>query len=331
MTQRRALLRASLAAPLALACPALARPGLAQGGWPQRPIRLIVPFPPGGSTDVISRLYAERMGALLGQPVVVENRPGASGNLGIDAVAKAAPDGHTLGAATVSILAINQYLFGSMPFDTEKDVMPVGLAWETPNVAVVAPQHNPAQTLGEFLDWARRKPEGITYGSTGIGQTTHLSSSMLFSRTGVKATHVPYRGAAQTVPALLAGDVDIVLDNLASQIALIQEGRMRGLAVTSAGRWPTLPQVPTISEAGVPGFVISVWGAFVAPAATPAPIVERINAAMRQVGGDEAMQRRLLQGGALALSGTAEEAAARVARERPMWRQVVQESGARAD
>ncbi|MDQ1079584.1 tripartite-type tricarboxylate transporter receptor subunit TctC [Pseudoroseomonas cervicalis] len=332
MTPRRSLLRAALApAALPLLAPLLPRPALAQGAWLQRPIRLIVPFPPGGSTDVISRLYAERMGATLGQPVVVENRPGASGNLGIDAVAKAAPDGHTIGAVTVSILAINQFLFQSMPFDTEKDVIPIGMAWETPNVAVVAPERNRATTLREFLDWAKAKPGGISYGSTGIGQTTHLSSSMLFSRTGVQAMHVPYRGAAQTVPALLAGDVDIALDNLASHIGLIQEGRMRGLAVTSAERWPTLPNIPTMAEAGVPDFVITVWGAFVAPTGTPAPVVERLNAAMRQVAENEEMQRRFIQGGAKALWSSAEDAATRANRERPMWRQVVQQSGARAE
>ncbi|MFC4167471.1 Bug family tripartite tricarboxylate transporter substrate binding protein [Teichococcus aestuarii] len=328
MTLRRSLLRATLAVPAAAA---LCTPALAQGLAGQRPIRLIVPYPPGGSTDVISRLYAERMSASLGQPVVVENRAGASGNLGTDTVAKAAPDGLTIGAVTASIMAINQFLFRSMPFDTEKDLVPIGLAWETPNVAVLSPDKNPSKTLAEFIDWAKKKPDGITYGSTGIGQTTHLSSSMLFSRTGVKATHVPYRGAAQTVPALLAGDVDIALDNLASHIGLIQEGRMRGLAVTGATRWPTLPNIPTMAEAGIPDFVITVWGAFVAPAGTPPAIIERLNGAMRQVAQDEAMQKRFIQGGALALSSTAEEAAARANRERPMWKQVVQASGARAD
>ncbi|PHK96499.1 twin-arginine translocation pathway signal protein [Pseudoroseomonas rhizosphaerae] len=327
MIERRALLRAA-----AFAAPAvLSAPALAQGLAGQRPIRLIVPYPPGGSTDVLSRLYAERMGAVLGQPVVVENRAGASGNLGTDAVAKAAPDGLTIGAVTASIMAINQFLFQSMPFDPEKDLVPIGLAWDTPNVAVIAPDKNPSKTLAEFIDWAKKKPDGITYGSTGIGQTTHLSSSMLFSRTGVKATHVPYRGAAQTVPALLAGDVDIALDNLASHIGLIQEGRMRGLAVTGATRWPTLPNIPTMAEAGIPDFVISVWGAFVAPAGTPAPVIERLNNAMRQVAQDEAMQKRFIQGGAQALWTTAADAAARANRERPMWKQVVQASGARAD
>ncbi|WP_419896577.1 Bug family tripartite tricarboxylate transporter substrate binding protein [Roseomonas sp. USHLN139] len=327
MTHRRSL----LALPLAAAAGALARPTLAQPAWPAKPIRMVVPYPPGGSTDVLSRLYAERMGASLGQPVVIENRPGASGNIGTDAVAKAAPDGYTIGAVTASIMAINQFLFQSMPFDTAKDILPIGLAWDTPNIAVVAPAHNQARSLDEFLAWAKARPEGITYASTGIGQTTHLSSAMLFGRTGVKATHVPYRGAAQVVPALLAGDVDVALDNLASQISLIQEGRMRGLAVTGAERWPTLPNIPTMVEAGVPNFVVSVWGAFVAPAGTPPAIIEKLNGAMRRVAEDEAMQKRFIQGGATALWASAEDAAARATRERPMWQQVVRDSGARAD
>jgi len=327
MTERRTLLRAAVAS----AVLPLASPALGQSTWPQRPIRLIVPFPPGGSTDVLSRLYAERIGATLGQPCVVENRAGASGNIGIDAVAKAAPDGYTIGALTVSILTINQFLFQSMPFNPETDLLPIGLAWETPNVAVVAPERNPARSLEELLTWAKQRPEGITYGSTGIGQTTHLSSVMLFGRTGVQATHVPYRGASQTVPALLGGDVNFALDNLASHISLIQEGRMRGLAVTSAERWPTLPNIPTMAEAGVPDFIVTVWGAFVAPIGTPTPIVGRINAAMRQVAEDEGMKQRFLQGGARAVWSSPEDAAIRATQERPMWKKVVEMSGARAE
>jgi tripartite-type tricarboxylate transporter receptor subunit TctC len=337
MIERRRLLGAALApavlgmAAAPLSGTALFRPALAQAAWPQRPIRLIVAYPPGGSTDVLSRLYAEKLGPILGQPCVVENRPGASGNIGADAVAKAAPDGYTLGTATASMLTINQFLFQTMPYNPETELLPIGLAWDTPNVAVVAPEKNQARTVAEFIAWAKQQPRGITYGSTGIGQTTHLSSALLFGRTGVQATHVPYRGAAQTVPALLAGDVDIVLDNLASNISLIQEGRMRGLAVTGAERWPTLPDIPTMAEAGIPDFVISVWGAFIAPVGTPAPIVQRVSAALRQVAEEEAMKRRFIQGGALAIWSSPEDAMKRATRDRPMWKQVVAASGARAD
>ncbi|MFC3123682.1 Bug family tripartite tricarboxylate transporter substrate binding protein [Pseudoroseomonas globiformis] len=328
MIRRRSLIgSAALATAWPLARPSVA---LAQGGWPERTIRLVVPYPPGGSTDVVTRLYAERMGALLGQPVVIENKPGASGNIGADAVAKAAPDGYTIGVANVSGLAINPFLFESMPFDPVRDLAMLGMTYEMPNVAVVPAARSKATTLQDFIAWARTKPGGPTYGSTGIGQTTHLSGALLFGRTGIEATHVPYRGAAQTIPALLAGDVDFTIDNLASYVPLIRDGQMRALAVTSAQRWPTLPEVPTMAEAGLPDFVVTVWGTFIAPAATPRPVVERLNTAMRQVAADPAFARRVLESGATVLSSSPEEAAARAERERPMWRDLVQSSGARA-
>ena len=328
MLHRRDLFGAALGA---AAAGAFARPALAQGEWPAKPVRVIVPYPPGGATDVLARLYAERLGAALGQPFVVDNRPGAGGNIGADAVAKAAPDGYTVGFTPVSIVAINQFLYRRMPFDPVKDLAPVSLAWELPNVAVVVPERVPAKTLGEFLAWAKARPKGVTYGSTGIGQTTHFSGALLFQRAGIDATHVPYRGAAQTIPSLLAGDVDFTLDNLASYVSLLQEGRMRALAVTSAERWPTLPDVPAMAEAGMPDFVVTVWAELVAPAQTPRSIVERLNGAMRQIVGDPAVQERFLQGGARAVWSTPEDAVARAAGERPKWQELVRLSGAQAD
>jgi tripartite-type tricarboxylate transporter receptor subunit TctC len=328
MFLRRDLFGAALGA---AAVGSLPRPALAQGEWPTKPVRVIVPYPPGGATDVLARLYTERLGAVLGQPFVVDNRPGAGGNIGADAVAKAAPDGYSFGFTPVSIIAINQFLYRRMPFDTVKDLAPVALAWELPNVAVVVPERVPAKTLAEFLAWAKARPKGVLYGSTGIGQTTHLSSALLFQRTGIDATHVPYRGAAQTIPSLLSGDVEFTLDNLASYVTMIQEGRMRALAVTSAERWPTLPDVPTMAEAGMPDFVVTVWAALVGPAQTPRPVIERLNAAMRQISGDPAVQERFLQGGARAVWSTPEDAAARAALERPKWQEMVRISGAQAD
>ena len=310
---------------------ALARPARAQGEWPAKPVRVIVPYPPGGATDVLARLYAERLGTVLGQPFVVDNRPGAGGNIGTDAVAKAPPDGYTVGFTPVSILAINQFLYRRMPFDPVKDLIAVLLAWELPNVAVVVPERVPAKTLAEFLSWAKAQPKGITYGSTGIGQTTHLSGALLFRRAGIDATHVPFRGAAQTIPSLLSGDVDFTLDNLASYVPLLQEGTMRALAVTSAERWPTLPDIPTMAEAGMPDFVVAVWAGLVAPAQTPRHAVERLNGAMRRIAEDPAVQERFLQGGARAIWSTPEDAAARAARERPKWQEMVRLSGAQAD
>jgi tripartite-type tricarboxylate transporter receptor subunit TctC len=323
MTSRRAL----LAAPL-LATPALA---LAQGEWPTRPVRVIVPWPPGGSTDVLARLLAERMQTILGQPFVVENRPGAGGNIGADAIAKSAPDGHTMGPVTVGGWSINQYLYGRLPYDPERDIVPISMHWELPNVFVVPAQHVPAASLAEFIAWARARRGGVAFGSPGVGTTPHLSGAMFTSRLSIEGTHVPFRGAAQTIPAMLSGDVHFALDNLASYVPVIQEGRMRALAVTSAERWPTLPEVPTMAEAGVADFVVTSWCAMAFPAGVPAPILARANAAMRSAAADPAFQQRFLAAGARALWSTPEEAAQRAARERPMWQEVVRISGARLE
>lgn len=311
----------------ALFAPAIAS---AQGNWPNRPLRIIVPYPPGGATDVIARLYAEGIGNALGQPVVIENRPGASGNIGIDAVAKS-NDGHTLGAATVSNFSINQYLYRSVPYDIERDLRPVALGWEFPNIAVVAPNKVQARTLEQFIAWARAKPGGVTYGSTGVGTTTHLSSAMLFSRLNIEAVHVPFRGAAQIQPALLSRDVDFAIDGVASYQALVEGGQIRALAVTSAERWPTMPQVPTMQEAGIDEFVVTVWGGFVAPAGMPEAAVQRVAAELRRVAEAPGATEHFGRVGAKAIWASPADSAARAARERPMWRETIERSGARAD
>ncbi|MCS6933447.1 MAG: tripartite tricarboxylate transporter substrate binding protein [Acetobacteraceae bacterium] len=314
------------AAALPLAAPAV----LAQGGWPARTVRVIVPWPPGGSTDVLTRMYAERLQALLGQSFIVENRPGAGGNIGIEAVAKAAPDGTTIGIASVGHFSINHFLYRQMPFDADRDLVPVALAWELPNVAVVVPQHVPVATLAEFIAWARAQPQGYTYGSPGVGSTPHLSGALFAARLGLNATHVPFRGAAQTIPTMLAGDVRFAIDNLASYIPVLQDGRMRALAVTSARRWPTLPEVPTMGEAGVPDFVVTSWQGFVVPRGTPAEIVSRLSQTLRAITEEPAMRERFLQAGATIAWSTPEELAARARRERPMWEEAVRLSGATA-
>ncbi len=258
---------------------------------------MIIPYPAGGSTDVLFRIMADALKDKLGQPVVVENKPGASGNIGIDAVAKSAPDGYTIGGATVGHFSINQFLIAKMPFDAEKDLVAPTLAYELPNVAVVATNHVQAKTLQEFIAFAKARPNGISIGSPGPGTTPHLSGVLFAARTGVNAIHVPFRGAAQTIPAMLSGDVTFAVDNLASYISQIESGSMRALAVTSSQRWPTLPNVPTMAEAGVPDFVVTSWGAYVVPTGTPQAVVEKIAAAHKQLAGDEAMQKRFLAAG----------------------------------
>ena len=302
-------------------------PAFAQSSWPDRNIRMIVPYPAGGSTDVLFRILAERLKDKLGQTIVVENRAGASGNTGIDAVAKSAADGYTIGGATVGHFAINQYLFQRMPFDAERDLAAPTLSYELPNVAVVAAKHVPATTLKEFIEWAKAKPNGITIGSPGPGTTPHLSGVLFAARTGVQAVHVPFKGASETIPAMLAGDVNFAIDNLASYVSQIESGNMRALAVTSASRWPTLPNVPTMGEAGVKDFVVTSWAAYVLPKGTPRAVIDKINAAHKEIAADDATQKRFLAAGGRLLYSTPEEASAFAAKERTLWQEIIKLSG----
>ncbi len=327
MTAFRAPRRALLLAPAAL----LAEPALAQPQWPDRTVRVIVPWPPGGSADVLARLLAERMQARLGQSFVVENRPGAGGNIGAAAVAQAAPDGYTMGPLTLTVWAIGQFLYERLPYNPDRDFQPISMHWELPNVLAVPAAHVPARTVLEFAEWARARRQGVAYGSPGVGTTPHLSGSLFAARQRLDAQHVPFRGAAQTIPAMLAGDVHFALDNLASYVPVVQEGRMRALAVTSAERHPALPDVPTMAEAGVPDFVVTSWCAMAFPAGVPAPILARANAAIREIKGDSAFQERFLRTGARAVSSTPEAVLERARRERPLWQEMVRVSGARLE
>jgi tripartite-type tricarboxylate transporter receptor subunit TctC len=323
---RRTVLRGG-AAMLGLA----ALPAAAQTNWPDRVVKIIVPYPAGGSTDVLTRILAERMKDKLGQTFVIENRPGAGGNIGIEVVTKSDPDGYTIGAATVGHFAINQFLYAKMPFDAERDIIPVSLTWELPNVVAVSSQHVPAKTLHEFIAWAKAQEKGITFGSPGVGTTPHLSGALFTSRAGIKATHVPFRGAAQTIPTMLSGDVTVAIDNLASYMGVIASGQMRALAVTSPTRWPTLPDVPTMAEAGMPDFVVTSWAAFVVPKGTPRPIVDKLSATMREIAAEPGIQSRFQTAGAKSIGSTPEEAMAYAAKERAMWQEMVKISGAKVE
>ncbi len=318
---RRTFLRSAAAAGLLIASGARG-----QTTWPDRAVKIIVPYPPGGSTDVLARILAERLNQMFNQPFVIENRPGAGGNIGIGTVTSSAPDGYTIGAATIGHFAINQFLYKSMPYDPERDMIPASLTWELPNVFVVASEHVPAKTVAEFVVWAKQKGK-LNFGSPGVGTSPHLSGVLFAKRAGLDAVHVPFRGAAQTIPAMLSGNVDFAIDNLASYIGQIQSGKMRALAVTSATRWPTLPDVPTMEEAGVKDFVVTSWAAFVLPAATPRGIVDKLSGAMKQIAADETVQKRFLVAGARVLSSTPEEAIAFANKERAMWKDVVALSG----
>ena len=320
-SNRRVFLQSAAAASLLIATGARAQPA-----WPDRTVKIIVPYPAGGSTDVLARILADRLNQIYGQPFVIENRPGAGGNIGIGTVSSSMPDGYTIGAATIANLAISPFLYAKMPYDAEKDLIPASMIWELPNVFVVATEHVPSKTLAEFITWAKQKGR-VSFGSPGIGTSPHLSGVLFDKRAGLDAVHVPFRGAAQTIPAMLSGAVDFALDNLASYIGLIESGKMRALAVTSATRWPTLPNVPTMAEAGMKDFVVTSWTTFAFPAATPRPIVDKLSATMKQIAADIAIQKRFLTAGARVLSSTPEEASAFAAKERGRWKEVVALSG----
>ncbi|MDQ1079103.1 tripartite tricarboxylate transporter substrate binding protein [Pseudoroseomonas cervicalis] len=324
MIQRR-ILFATMAA-------GLATPGLVRAqSWPTRPLRMVVAYPPGGAVDLAGRLIADTLGARLGQPVVVENRTGGGGTIGTAAVAHAAPDGYTLGATAVNSLAINQYLYRDLPYAPEKDLLPVSLAWEASLVVVVPVDHVPARTIAEFVAWAKQRRGGIAFGSSGVGTTVHLSGEMLCRRTGIQGVHVPFRGGADALTSMLRGDTQLTVDNLPTALSNLRGGRLRPLAVTSAERSPDLPDVPTMAEAGIPDFVVTSWGTITVPAGTPEAVVNRLSDAMRQVAADPAVQERFRPTGNRPLGTTPQEAAARAARERPMWEQLVRLSGATLD
>ncbi len=327
MTNRRTLIKASLAAASTAALP---RAFAQADDWPKQSVRIIVPFSAGGASDVLTRLIAERLQAKFGQQFVVENRTGAGGNIGMEAVQKAAPDGYTIASATIGTLTINEFLFAKLPYDPVKDFAYVSTIWENTNVLVV-PTGHPAKTLKEFLAWAKAQPQGVTFSSSGVGTTPHLSGELFCLKTGIKGLHIPFRGAAQSMPEVISGNVNFAIDNIASWNPMLKAGKARALAVTSDYRWPTLMDVPTMSEAGVPDIVITSWGAFVVPAGTPATIVNKLSAAIREFAADPAQQQRFLGTGARSVSATPQELTAFAARERIKWKEVVRVSGAKAE
>ena len=327
MISRRSLIQTAAASSVATAFPG----AFAQTThWPEAPVKIIVPFTAGGASDILTRALAEKLQARLGQNFVVDNRTGAGGNIGMQAVRGALADGYTIASATIGTLSINQFLFANLGYDPAKDFEYVSMIWQNCNVFVVAPQH-PAKTVQEFLAWARKQPKGVSYGSAGVGTTPHLAGELFRARTNLQAVHIPYRGAAQSMPALMAGDTDFAIDNIASYKQLIKSGKVRALAVTASERWPTLPDVPTMAEAGVRDFVITSWGAFVVPKGTPAAVVAKLSDAIKAIAAEPAMQQRFLDAGARTVSTTPQETAAFAERERVKWKEVVQISGAKLE
>ena len=291
-------------------------------------MRLVVLFPAGGASDVLSRLLAERLQVKLGQNFIVENITGAGGNIGMAAVMNAPADGYTVGSATIGTLSINQFLYARMTYDPAKDFTVVSTFWENCNVFAISAQH-PARTLQEFIAWARARPQGVTFSSSGVGTTPHLAGELFGLRAGVKVVHVPFRGTAGV--EVSAGNIDFAIDNVASYLPLLGSGRARALAVTSPDRWPTLPAVPTMGEAGMADFVVTSWGALVMPAGAPAAAAARLSQAVQEIAAEPATKERFLAAGARITASTPQQTDDFAARERVKWKEAVRLSGAKLD
>ena len=302
---------------------------LAQG-YPNRPIKLVVPFPAAGTTDILARAAAQKLTESLGQAVVVDNRPGAGGNIGSDLVAKSAPDGYTLLMGTVGTHAINPSLYAKMPYDHIKDFVPVVLVASVPNVLVVN-LDLPVNSVADLIKLAKAKPGAINFASSGSGTSIHLSGELFKTMAGVDMTHVPYKGSSPALTDVMGGQVQVMFDNLPSSLALIKAGKLRAIAVTSMVRAPALPNVPTINESGLPGFEASSWFGVLAPAGTPAPIVARINAEVNKWLQSADAREKLLAQGAEAAGGSPEQFAAFIRSETEKWAKVVKASGAKVD
>ena len=294
--------------------------------YPSKPVRFVVPFAPGGTTDVLARLVGEKLSASLGQQFVVDNKPGAGGNVGTAQVAKAEPDGYTLLMGTVGTHAINASIYPSLPYDPVQDFAPVTLVATVPNVLVVNPEV-PANSVAELIALAKEKPGELNFASSGNGTSIHLSGELFKAMTGVDIVHVPYKGSGPAVVDLLGGQVEMMFDNLPSSAPHIKAGKLRPLGVTSKERSPTLPDVPTIAEAGVPGYEALSWFGVLVPAGTPDAVVTRLQQEIAKILADPAMRERFAELGAVPAGDTPAEFAAFIGSETAKWADVVQKAG----
>ena len=318
------------------ACGALlAAPSVrAQGAWPTKPVRLVVPFAPGGTTDMLARALAPPLGDALGQQFVVDNKPGAGGNIGAAEVAHAAPDGYTLLMGTVGTHGINQSLYSKMPYDPIKDFAPITMVAGVPNVLVMNPAKAEAAKINSVRDlirYAKANPGKLNMASSGNGTSIHLAGELFKTMTGTYMVHFPYRGSGPALLDLIGGTMDLMFDNLPSAMPQIKAGKLKALAVTSAQRSAALPDLPTIAEAGVPGFDASSWFGLLAPAGTPADIVNRIQQEAAKAMKTPDLSARLLQVGAIPSGMSPEKFAAFIKAETAKWAKVVKASGAKVD
>jgi tripartite-type tricarboxylate transporter receptor subunit TctC len=313
-----------------IAAAALFPPPAAAADYPDRPIRLVVPFPPGGGADTLARLIMPKVEQALGTTIVIDNKAGAGGNVGAEYVAHAAPDGYTLLYGTNGTHAINQSLYASLRFDPVKDFAPVS---RMTLIAAMLFVNNdfPATSVAELIRYAKANPNKVNFASAGNGTTSHLAGELFRTMAGIDIVHVPYRGGALAAVGVIGGQVQMMIDVMPSAFPLVKGGKVRGLAVSTAHRFPAAPEYPTIAESGVPGYDVSAWDGIFAPAGTPAPIIDRLNAAIGQALDNPQVKEALLAHGAQTVPGTPEALARHVAAEAEKWARVVRQSGAKID
>jgi tripartite-type tricarboxylate transporter receptor subunit TctC len=297
--------------------------------WPTKPVRMIIAFPPGGPTDLVSRVLAQKLSEQLGQQVIVDNKPGAGGNIAAELAARAAPDGYTIFYNT-SAIVIGPALYGKVNYDTLKDFAPVLLTASVPMVLVVNPQL-PARSVKEFVDLAKTRSGALNYSSSGTGTITHLASAMMSTQTGIQTQHIPYKGSAPGLVDLASGQTQFMIDTINTVLPYVRDNRLRGLAVTSAKRSPLLPDLPTLAEAGISGFEAAAWQGIVVPTGTPNEIVQKLNAEVNKALTHPDIRSRLAAQGADILGGTPAEYAAYLRSEMPRWAKAVKDSGAKAE
>jgi tripartite-type tricarboxylate transporter receptor subunit TctC len=316
---------------LALALAALTFSGTALAqAWPAKPIRIVVPFPPGGGTDIIARETSQKVAAATGRTFVIDNKPGAGGNLGVDAAAKSPADGYTIVIGQTSNLAVNPTLYAKMPYDSQKDLAPIVLLANAPLVMVTG-TGTPYKTLADAVNAAKAKPGGLNFASPGNGTVAHLTSEMLQKAANIKTQHVPYKGAAQALTDVISGTVELYMSSVPTLIGQIRNGKLRPLAVSSAKRVDDLPNVPTINESGYQGFDAVTWFGLLAPAGTPREAISRLNAEFNKALLNPELRKKLGDEGADPAGGTPEQFAALIRDEIPRWGKVVKESGAKVD
>lgn len=302
---------------------------LAHAAYPEKPVTLVVPFPSGGGTDATARLIAGAIGPILGQNIVVENRAGAAGSIGAQAVADARPDGYTLFFTTTGALVINPHLYKNLRYSID-DFTPIAPVGESANVLVVNPQV-PAKSVKELIALAKANPGKYTYGSSGVGSSSHLAGVMLESLTGVELTHVPYKGSAPAVTDLIGGRIDMMIDNIPSHVEFAKAGKVRPLGVSGTKTSPLFPGVPTIAQAGVPGYDVTIWYGILGPAGTPDDVVQKVAGAVRQVVEKPEMQAKLVEIGSDPMIMTPQDFTRFIGKENEKWADIVKQSGATRD